>query len=388
MVNKMDKLNVLFLNSWYPNQSAPFNGNFIQQHARAVALNCNVACLYVETREQKELFEISSVYNEGVFEVIVYTKNIKSTLFLAKKIGRRHKAYKKGLEIIKENFTKIDVTHLNVVLPAGLFALYLKKYFKIPFIITEHSTSYLKNGGIKHRFFERLLIKIITKKASRICPVSKDLKDAMLASGYVGDYAVIPNVVNTKYFKYKDSENLKPIKILHVSSLKEAHKNGRGLLRVIKQLSNKRTDFIFTIITDGGVTPITNYAKEIRVNKDFLYIYASKTTKEIALEMQKTDLFLLFSNYENLPCVISESLVSGVPVVSSDVGGITEMISSENGALVTARNEDELLATLETTLDNLSQFNRREISEKAKEKYGYSAVSDQFLSIYKEIIKT
>jgi glycosyltransferase involved in cell wall biosynthesis len=383
----MGKLNVLFLNSWYPNKLFPYNGNFIQQHARAVALNCNVACLQVEVREQKELFEVFEIENEGVLEVIVYAKKVKNNLLFVKKAIRRHKGYKLGLKLIKEKFPKIDITHLNVILPAGLFALYLQKKFKTPYIITEHSTIYLKISGLNYSFLEKILLKKVTKKASKICPVSYDLKEAMISSGYIGDYEVIPNVVNTKYFKFKERAISKPIKILHVSSLKEEHKNGKGILRVIKQLYKKRQDFTFTIISDGDLLPIKKYANKIDLKPNFFYIKGGKTIKEIAQIMQNFDLFLLFSNYENLPCVISESLVSGMPVISSDVGGIKEMITKENGILVTAKKEDELLLSLDKTLDNLSKFNRKEIAEKAKEKYSYLTVGNQFLSIYKEIIK-
>lgn len=383
----MQKLNILFLNSWYPSVVFPFNGNFIQQHARAVALNCNVACLHVEFRAQKELFEIAKSYNEGVFEVIVYIKKVENNFAFFKKLQRRHVAYKQGLALINEKFIKIDATHLNVVLPAGLFALYLKRKFKIPFIVTEHSTTYLKSSANKHSFLEKVVIKKVTQNASKICPVSNDLKKAMIFSGFKGDYSVIPNVVNPVYFKHKEKEISKPIRILHISSLKEAHKNGKGMLRVIKKLSQKRQDFTFTIISDGMLLPIEEYAKEINLKPTFFHIEGGRATEGIALAMQRHDLFLLFSNYENSPCVISESLVCGMPVISSNVGGIDEMITKENGVLVASGNEEQLVAGLDNILDNISEFNSKEIATNAKRIYGYETVSAQFVSIYKEILK-
>ena len=383
----MSKLTVLFLNSWYPNKIFPNNGNFIQQHARAVALHCNVACLQVEIRNQKKKVEVSKVENNGVLEVIIYVQKVKSKLLFLKKIRRRHQAYQLGLKLIKEKFPKIDITHLNVILPAGLFALYLKKQFKIPFIITEHSTTYLKISSIKHTFLEKIILKKVTRNAFKICPVSYDLKQAMIAVGYKGDYAVVPNVVNTNYFKFKNRAVLKPIKILHVSSLKEAHKNVKGILRVVKKISKIRQDFTFTIISDGNLIPIKKYIKSLDLHSNMVRIEGGKTIEQIAQIMQNFDLFLLLSNYENLPCVISEALVSGMPVISSNVGGIHEMITAENGILVTANNEDNLLYELNKILNNLDAFNRKEIAQIAKEKYSYQTVGNQFLSIYKEIIK-
>jgi glycosyltransferase involved in cell wall biosynthesis len=209
----------------------------------------------------------------------------------------------------------------------------------------------------------------------------------MIISGYHGDFAVIPNVVNTSYFKYQKKEILKKINILHVSSLKEEHKNGRGILRVIKKLSQRRQDFTFTMISDGDSLPIQKYAEEIRLESSFFSLEGTKSKEEIAIAMQEYDLFLLFSNYENLPCVISESLVSGMPVISSDVGGISEMITNKNGVLVAAGDEAELICKLEDVINNISKFNRLEIAINAKKTYSYETVGAQFFSIYKEIIK-
>ncbi|WP_369047924.1 glycosyltransferase [Tenacibaculum sp. UWU-22] len=381
-----EKLNILFLNSWYPNIVQPFNGNFIQQHARALSLCCNVACLNVEYKEQKSAFEISSVQNKGVFEVIVYIKKPMGVLAWVKKIRRRHVAYKKGLEVIKKQFSQIHLTHLNVIYPAGFFALYLKKNFNIPYIITEHSTVYLNSNHNSFSGVKNIFIKNVVKKASKICTVSNDLKEAMMAKGYKGSYAVVPNVVNTQYFKFLDKEVIKPLKILHVSSLKEEHKNVKAILRVVKKLHKKRTDFTITIISDGNLESIKKYAENIELSKAVLKTEGAKTIENIALEMQKHDLFLLFSNYENSPCVISESLVSGIPVISSNVGGIKEMISDTNGVLVEAANETELLNKLDDMLNRITTYDRKKIAKEAKEKYSYQVVSNQFLSIYKEVL--
>lgn len=384
----MSKLNVLFLNSWYPNEIKPYNGNFVQQHAKAVSLYANVICLQTQSRVQDEEFEITKHRNDGVWEIVVYYKKITSTslIWLLKKKNRQHKAFVKGFEVVKEEFLNVDIVHLNVTFPAGLFALHLNKKYNIPYIITEHSTVFLKINAINHTLTQKYFIKKIAKKASFICPVSKDLKQAMLGYNIKSNFKVIPNVVNTKFFKYVPKKEFDPIKILHISSLKQDHKNGKGMVNVIRKLSEIRQDFTFLIISDGELEPIIEYAKSIGLKDAFFKIEGGKTTEEIAIAMQQHHLFLLFSNYENLPCVISESLVSGLPVISSDVGGINEMLTEENGVLIAAMDEIQLFEKLNFMLSNLSNYDNKKIAEAAALKYSYEVVGKQFLEIYKVVL--
>lgn len=383
------KLNILFLASWYPNKLDTQNGNFIQQHARAVSKVCNVYVLHAVSRIQEQDFIIENNLNENVLEVVVYYKRRKSSfLNLIKKKNIQKQAYQRGYKEILKQVKQIDLVHLNVIFTAGLFALYLKRKYKIPFVITEHWTGFLKINPLKINFLEAYYIKKIAKNASYICPVSIDLKNALIDFGIQGKFKVIPNVVNTEHFFLNTKNNTSQIKILHVSSLKNEHKNIFGILNVIKIASENRHDFKLTIIGDGDIKPILSYIKKIKLDNEFIEVRDKQPLAIIAKEMQDHDFFLLFSNYENLPCVIAESLVSGLPVLSSNVGGISEMINDKNGILVEPLNEEQLLRGLNYMLENLHAYSRKAIASEAAKKYNYGTVSKQFLSIYNKALKT
>src|SRR5690606_19604615 len=55
---------------------------------------------------------------------------------------------------------------------------------------------------------------------------------------------------------------------------------------------------------------------------------------EVANQMKNAQCLVLFSNYENAPCVISEAHCTGIPVIATHVGGIPDMVNSENGLLI------------------------------------------------------
>ena len=82
---------------------------------------------------------------------------------------------------------------------------------------------------------------------------------------------------------------------------------------------------------------------ELGISADRLRVLPEVSTQEIADMMKAHHLFVLFSNYENLPCVIAEAHCTGMVVVGSDIGGTREMINAQNGVIVQARDEAALL---------------------------------------------
>ena len=380
-------LNILFLASWYPNKLKPKNGNFIQQHALAVSKYCNVACLHALSSEQNELFEIEENNNEGVYEVIVYYKKITSNIPIISsyfKLKRQIQAYRLGYKKIKQQLKTIDVVHLNVMYPAGIFALELNSTDKLPYIISENWTGFLPSDPIKITTIEKYFINRIIKKAAVVCPVSEDLEKALKTYYPHPHFTIVPNVVNTTVFKFEP--HIRSKRILHISNLKNEHKNITGILDTIKALSLKRTDFFITIAGDGDFEYFRNYAKSLRLPEQLYIIEGAKSYTEVAQLMREHDLFLLFSNYENLPCVIAEALVCGLPVLTSVAGGTPEMVNATNGVLIEAGNNKQLLLELSSMLDNLHNYNQKEISENASNRYSFESVGKQFLAIYQKVL--
>jgi len=82
--------------------------------------------------------------------------------------------------------------------------------------------------------------------------------------------------------------------------------------------------------------------------------------------------------------VISESLAKGVPVVSSNVGGIPEMVSEECGILVPPGDESRLTEALNTMLDHCHEYDRGTIRQYGAQ-YSFAEVGAQFKHVYEQI---
>lgn len=387
------KLNILFLSSWYPSRVFPTLGNFVQKHAEAVALQSNVIALNVCSDEtNKETYELVTEEINNVLTINVYYKKINHSFPIVsqlQKVIRYIKAHRIGLQKVQQQFVTIDLIHHNKLYPAGIVAWYLKKTKHIPYIITEHWTGYLASKKTHRSLVERILSKIIAKNADCIAPVSKNLGEAMQQLGLKNDYEVIYNVTDTQLFHpLETTKTHDKIKIIHISTLDDLHKNISGMLRVAKDLSEKRTDFEIWFIGDGDTTPHIATAKKLNIYNTVAFFDGTKTTSEVASIMRTSDCFLLFSNYENLPCVIVEALASGIPIISSDVGGIPEHITEPLGALVKAGDEKALLQTLNNVIDKCKHgfYQKNVLSKYAQEHFSYKKVGEKYQDLYHRIL--
>jgi len=99
--------------------------------------------------------------------------------------------------------------------------------------------------------------------------------------------------------------------------------------------------------------------------------------------MEESDFLVLFSNYENLPCVIVEAFACGLPVISTDVGGIKEHLDNKKGLLIRKGNEDELYNALNKMLDNQNNYDKSTIRKYAVDNFSYEVVCKSFVELYK-----
>jgi glycosyltransferase involved in cell wall biosynthesis len=370
----------------------PANGDFVERHALAVSEICTTAVIHVLSDENikgSQTYEVFEKDNQSLHEILIYFKRSHSIIKpLARMINlcRYGKGYLKGYRILKAKSGKPDLIHANIIFPVSIMAWLWRMFSGIPYIISEHWTLYLTDN-IHHLPFIRLTRRAV-KKASVVAPVTKNLEMALQRHGYKGNYEIVPNVVDTAKFTpgLRNPESGK-VRLLHVSSMKEEQKNISGILRVIERLSLLRNDFIITFIGDVQDSQ-KKLADELGLTDDILVFKGELSHDEVAVSMHQSDVLVMFSNIENLPCVILEALSCGLPVISSDVGGIREWVNESCGVLVHPANEVELLNALNYMLDHHPQYNREDLHQYAVENFSKKAIAEKFCSIYKRVLNS
>ena len=362
-------MRILYLTPWYPSARDAMLGLFVQKHVECV-------------RAQGE--DVRVISSQGLLA-----------------------SWRQWRQLRREGWQP-DVVQLNVIQKQGLLAMWLHWRYKIPYIIVEHWSGYLpQNGQYRHSSaFHRRMAEHIVRHAEVVLTVSRKLADSMQTCGLRHPhYELIHNVVDDFFYSRKskvesrktrdesresrdESRESRVKRLLHISCFDEHAKNVKGLLSAAKALSKKRQDWRLVLVGTGvDYTSVRAFAKDLDFPDDKLVWRGELPPREVAKELQQADAFVLFSNYENAPVVISESLASGVPVVASAVGGIPEMVPSTCGELVPAGDETALEEALMRMLDHYQDYDPDAIRREG-ERYSFDAVGKKLCQIYQEAICT
>jgi glycosyltransferase involved in cell wall biosynthesis len=380
-----ERKKILFMSSWYPVATNPTHGIFVKRHAEAVALKHDVFVLYAVGAENppNELVQHSSAhFSEDIY---FYDKSNKKAIQKLKQLGE---LYDQGFDKIVSRFGKPDLIHLNVIFPAGIFALRFSKKYKIPLVVTEHWTGYLPEDGSYKGLLKKYFTQKVVAQAEVICPVTNHLAKQMQAHKLNGNYIPVPNVVDTEFFSLKPVSKTTETVFLHLSSFDERQKNPRSILEAFKQLSEKNTNCRLIMAGDGeNIDVLRSFAAQLKIAAEKIDFHFRPQGKTLLQLFHSADALVLNSNYENLPVVLLEAMSCGVPVISSDVGGIAGYINESNGILFSPPSVQNLLTALQEFISNKNKFDNGQIRSFAVENFSRKTIAGKFDSVYKSILE-
>lgn len=156
------------------------------------------------------------------------------------------------------------------------------------------------------------------------------------------------------------------------------------LIRAMAPLLDERRQLL--VVGDGPERPALEKARSETWRSEFVHLAGSRS--DVAPYIAAMDAFVLSSRTEGLPLVLLEAMATGVPVVSTAVGGIADLIESEvNGLLVPAGDERELmrqlvlLANQPTAGLRLGQAGR----ETVQRRYSLAQMAERYEGIYEQV---
>lgn len=381
----------MWLCSWYPNRPEPFNGDFIQRHAEAVSKFEDIHVIYLVRDKEGTLTRSvmqEDINRENFSETIIYYYvhpwpiwgKIVSWLryrYLFKKVVRQH----------FHNHGFPDLVHVHVGVPAGAIALWIKRKWKIPYVLTEHWSGFLENAKDKFgqlSFYSRIIWKKIAGGAESVSFVSGLLSASYKKILPVNNSTVIPNVVNIDLFQ-PGSLQFQGLQFIHISGMDE-NKNARLIIEAFGMLQEKYPDVKLVMIgATKNSDPLIMQKASAFQN---IEIFPEMPQPELVKYIQQSLALILFSGYETFGCVVIEANACGVPVIVSDIPVFHETVKEGvNGCFAAQGNAASLAERMEYIIRNRVDFNTQSIAGAAAARFGYFAVGRQFSNWYRDVLK-
>lgn len=176
-------------------------------------------------------------------------------------------------------------------------------------------------------------------------------------------------------------------KSIVIGSMGELHKNKgyKYAIKALNRLSSCTDDFRYIIMGEGEERSyledkITDLDLEKKV---FLFGFNSENRKLLS----GCDIFLLPSIKEGLPYVLTEAGFAGLPIIATDVGGVSEIIDNlKNGILIRPKDEKEIFNALKFAIENKEDLDKfsKGIKEKVLKKFSLEEMFKKTMSIYEK----
>jgi len=293
---------------------------------------------------------------------------------------------------------KVDVVH------AQMFAFYtipnvtplIKQICKVPLVLTFHG---LQHEAFVNPFYRigmaayyRSYFRFITHEAEVVITLSKLSKEKAIRLGAnPNKVLVLPNGVNLRHF-YPSVEphpiinKKEKIRVVYVGRV-SASKGVFVLLQAAIKLTEKYGDQIsFLFAGDGPDRAALQDAVEREKLTNVTLLGHVHNVRELLVN---SDIFVLPSFYEGLPVSLMEAMACAVPVVTSRVGDVLDLVKhAYNGVLVPPRDVDSLILAIEELVEN-SDFRKNLAKngyETIKKNYNIEKIAKQLRGIYENLL--
>jgi glycosyltransferase involved in cell wall biosynthesis len=284
-----------------------------------------------------------------------------------------------------------DLVHVHVLTRQGFVALWYKWITGVPYVITEHWSRYFPRNNTYKGGLRKFITRQVVRNAAAVIPVSEKLKEAMVGEGLRNNnYRVIANPVDMDRFRILENKNRQDLtrkKMIHISCFEDKSKNISGFLRVIRNLQQKRDDFECCLVGEGpDWQKMKEYANELGLKDETVLFPGLKDQDELVMEINNSGFLVLSSHYETFGSVIIEGLACGIPVVTTDVGISSSVISGKNGLIIQPGDEKALEEAISFMLDHFRDYDRKFIRSTVEGIFNDHLISMELLDVYSEAV--
>jgi N-acetyl-alpha-D-glucosaminyl L-malate synthase BshA len=298
----------------------------------------------------------------------------------------------KMVSVVKNE--KLDLLHVHYAIPHASAAYMARQILKthgvtIPFVTTLHGTDITLVG--KDVSYEPVVTFSINQ-SDGVTAVSEDLRRETYASFKItNDIEVIPNFIDLEKFKKQKKEHFKKAicpngeaLVVHTSNFRKV-KRVQDVVKVFANLHNEIPSKLLMIGDGPERTRAENMCRDLDINDAVRFLGKLEAVEEV---LSVADLFLMPSEKESFGLAALEAMACEVPVISSDAGGLPElMIQGVTGFMSPVGDIEDMTKHALFILDknNLRKF--KENALKRAQEFDITKILPLYENYYQNILQ-
>jgi len=388
-------VHILQVPSWYPSTVSPLNGVFFEEQAQALLKGgIQMGVLYFDALSLRHIslshFKTHHFQTHLSSEGNLPVARLNGWNILPKinaGVRWRARCHIGLFERYQSRFGKPDLIHAQVSYPGGVAARMISQKFKVPYIVTEHSSAFL--SGRLPVSMERNLQQVF-QGASGIQAVSSGFLEQLQNEGYLptqSDTQVTPNPVHHRFLEAPLSSP--PPKPVAISILRSDHVKGLDLL--IEAFRDVFVEMPDARLKLGGVSPNDSLALELLekhklTQKVQLLGYLNRS--EVLEQLAQSSIYICSSRHETFGIALLEALALGLPAVATKCHGPLDILKEPYlGTLVEKENASALArATVQQLQKNHSDQIRNARRTYVKKNYSPESIVKIWKAVYRRAL--
>lgn len=261
---------------------------------------------------------------------------------------------------------------------ASFYVLFCKYVWGCPVILHIHGSSFDEFVSTDS-YLSRKIQSIVYSAADEVIVLSDYWKTQLRNYIEQEKISVLPNAVDPT--EYTPNFDIKPTHIVFISNL-IPRKGVNEFLEAVDTLLQEDHNIRISIAGKGLLSDKVERFAEMHENVTYLgYVSESKKRQLLC----NGSIYVLPSYAEGLPIALVEAMAGGNAIVSTTVGSIPEVISEENGILVTPGDVDGLVEALRELVSSPEKVRQmaRNNRERVETEYSWSSVSSELENHYR-----
>lgn len=261
-------------------------------------------------------------------------------VYLGKKKGFDFSTFVKLYQLMKKERPEVVHTHIyaaRYALPVAAFCGIPKKIHTVHNIAQQEQA---KAGKIVNKFMFKHCGVVPVALSEEVKKTVEEVYELPAEK-----IPVIFNGVDLSNCKVKEEYTKKDeFKIVHIGRFMDV-KNHAMILKTFALFAKQHTDAKLQLIGDGELRKdMVQLAQELGVKNSVEF---AGLQSNVYPWLHDADIFILPSKFEGMPMTLIEAMGTGLPIIASAVGGVPDMLTDGESAILIKPESEQLLASLE-----------------------------------------